>query len=382
MKENISKKIKNTLIVFDIIIAIFIFVAFIFKDSIISLIYPLSASFFMLLSFLGVNLLGYRKNKKRKYKEQITNLLIFTSIIYLISIYFIGNATGFIKNENSIINSIYLLLLVIFMELFRYIIIQKCSKKTTQQYIITFLFILFDILVLSSYGLSSNINIFSIITLVITVTMKNALLSYITSKFGFYPCFIYSGIVTIMPYAAPIYPNLGNYLTIVFFIIYTAVIIYHSSKPIHKDDEEKSDIYKKGPSFYIERILLLFVIFIIFLVSGNFKYSLSAIASDSMYPELKKGDAILLEKLDEKTKDSLEKGMIIAFEESGKIITHRILSIENEDGIEYIITKGDNNSTKDVTKKKKDDIIGIVKFRIPLLGYPSVEISEIKNKKD
>ena len=58
--------------------------------------------------------------------------------------------------------------------------------------------------------------------------------------------------------------------------------------------------------------------------------------------------------------------MIIAFEESGKIITHRILSIENEDGIEYIITKGDNNSTKDVTKKKKDDIIGIVKFRIPL----------------
>ena len=31
-------------------------------------------------------------------------------------------------------------------------------------------------------------------------------------------------------------------------------------------------------------------------------------------------------------------------------------------------------------KKTKDDIIGIVRYRIPLIGYPSVEISEIKNK--
>ena len=52
-----------------------------------------------------------------------------------------------------------------------------------------------------------------------------------------------------------------------------------------------------------------------------------------------------------------------------------------ENGIEKIVTKGDNNDTKDVTKKRKDDIIGIVRFRIPLLGYPSVEISEIKKNK-
>lgn len=382
MKENISKKIKRNLIIFDIIIAAFILISFIFKGSITSLIYPISGAFFMLLSFTSISFLGYRKNKRTKYKDQLTNLVIFISVVYLISIYFIGNATGFIKNENSIINSLYLLIVVIFMELFRYIIIQKCSKKTNQQYIITFLYILFDILVLSSYGINSNINIISIISLVLTTTMKNALLSYITSKFGYYPCFIYSGIVTIMPAAAPIYPDLGNYLTIVFFILYTAIIVYNTSKPIHKEDEEKSERYKKGFSYYLERILLVFVIFIIFLVSGSFKYSLSAIASDSMYPELKKGDAILLEKIDDEKRNSLEKGMIIAFEEEGKIITHRILSIEKEDEIEYIITKGDNNSTKDVTKKKKDDIIGIVKFRIPLLGYPSVEISEIKNKKD
>ena len=72
--------------------------------------------------------------------------------------------------------------------------------------------------------------------------------------------------------------------------------------------------------------------------------------------------------------------MIVAFYQDEQIITHRILSIDEEDGIECITTKGDNNTTKDVTKKKKDDIIGIVKFKIPYLGYPSVEISDIKNK--
>ena len=99
-----------------------------------------------------------------------------------------------------------------------------------------------------------------------------------------------------------------------------------------------------------------------------------------MYPSLKKGDAIILEKADEKNLKTLKKDMIIAFEQDGKIVTHRILAIVEKDGIEYIVTKGDNNSRKDVQNKTKDDIIGIVRFRIPYIGYPSVEISETKNK--
>ena len=99
-----------------------------------------------------------------------------------------------------------------------------------------------------------------------------------------------------------------------------------------------------------------------------------------MYPALKRGDAIILEKVDKGNRNTLKKGMIVAYEQDGQIVTHRILTIELNQGKEYIITKGDNNSTKDVQKKTKDDIIGIVRLRIPYLGYPSVEISEIKNK--
>ena len=99
-----------------------------------------------------------------------------------------------------------------------------------------------------------------------------------------------------------------------------------------------------------------------------------------MYPALKKGDAIVIEEVTSKNVDTLKKDMIVAFYEEERIVTHRIVSIELDEGETYIITKGDNNDSKDVTKKKKDDIIGIVRLRIPYLGYPSVEISEIKNK--
>ena len=45
--------------------------------------------------------------------------------------------------------------------------------------------------------------------------------------------------------------------------------------------------------------------------------------------------------------------------------------------IVVVTTKGDNNNTKDTNKKTKNDIIGLVKLRIPLLGYPSVFVSEL-----
>lgn len=125
---------------------------------------------------------------------------------------------------------------------------------------------------------------------------------------------------------------------------------------------------------------MLFVFVTIILISGKFKYTLSSIASDSMYPELQRGDGIIVKKLTDEEKDNLKVGDVIAFKDGGFIITHRIIEITEEDGKKIYQTKGDNNTSKDVTKKGKDDIIGIVKIKIPYIGYPSVEIAEIKNK--
>lgn len=380
MKKQITKNIQLTLHIINILIILYALITFIFKDKLYNLIHPLNVSFFMLITFFSILFLGFKKNKRNRDKIHIQNTYIVISTLYLITIYLTSNATGVYKNNIDIFNIICLLIYMIISEIERYILLNKANKKNNQTYFITFSYIILDILLISSFN--NNIILNNYFTIIIISIVRNLLLSYTSQRFGYYPCFIYSLITFIFPFTLPIYPNLGNYLTIIFFIIYSLIIYYNISKPIRQEDEENYNKYKKGFSFYLERIFLVFVILIIFLVSGNFRYSISAIASDSMYPELKRGDAVILEKTNKSNINSLKKGMIVAFEEGGEIVTHRILTIELQEGKEYIITKGDNNDTKDVTNKAKDDIIGIVRFKIPLIGYPAVEISDIRNKEE
>lgn len=380
MKEKINKSIQNTLFCIEGILFLYIISVFIMKDHVYSFLQPMNIAFFMLLTFFSILFLGYKKNKKTRDKQHINNIIIIISALYLITIYLAANATGYSKNDFHIGNAIFIFLYMIESEVERYILLTKATKKNNHQYWITFLYILLDILVLSSWS-PLNMQNFPELFVIITIgIIRNTLLSYITYKFGYYPCFIFSFVTFVLPKIAPIYPRLGNYLTILFFVVYTSILFYNISKPLRKEEEESINKYKKGPCFYLERLFFFFIIIVIFLVSGNFKYSISAIASDSMYPELQRGDAIILEKADDKNKEEIKEGTIIAFKENDEIITHRIILIEREGETEYFITKGDNNNTKDVTKKTKDDIIGIVKFKIPLVGYPAVEISEIKNK--
>ncbi len=380
MKNKINTSIKNALIVIELLFLCFVITVYIFKDSLNTLIYPINVTFFMLITFISIIFLGYQRNKKSRIKHKISNIYIVNSTLYLITIYLVGNATGFLKNDFNVLNTIYLIVIMILMEILRYNVLNKCTKNTSDQYIITFLYILLDILILSSFSPNSLPQAGYLASIIILSIIKNSILSYTTYKYGYYPSMIYTFILTIFPLTAPIYPMLGNYLTLVFTIIYSSIIFYNISKPVRKEDEETANNYKKSPSYYIERFLLVFIIIIIMLVSNNFKFSLTAIASDSMYPYIKKGDAVLIDKISDKQKEKLKEKDVIAFQEDGNVITHRIIKIEKDKENTYYITKGDNNSTKDVTKKTKDDIIGIVRIKIPLLGYPSVEISEIKNK--
>ena len=382
MKNDISKQIHITMYILEIVISVFAVTIFVLKSITPTLIQSINVSFVSLLTFFSIIFLGYRKNKNSILKDKISNIYVSMTILYLIIIFFLGNILGYKKIPLNILNTIYYFYIIILIEIFRYIFANKCNKKTTHLIILGFVLTLYDILVMSKFSPINPIFIGDFIPLVIISSIKNALLTYTTYKYGYRPCILYAIIIDIFPVVFPIYPDLTVYLKLIVTIIYSSIIFYNISKSYRREDLESASTYRKSVSFYVERISLVLVIIIILLVSGIFKFSMSAIASDSMYPALKKGDAIIIEEVTDKNINTIRKNMIVAFEEDGKIITHRIISIELEEGEEYIITKGDNNPSKDVTKKKKNDIIGIVRLRIPFLGYPSVEISEIKNKEN
>ena len=95
------------------------------------------------------------------------------------------------------------------------------------------------------------------------------------------------------------------------------------------------------------------------------------IVSPSMVPNINVQDAIIIGRTDP---NDLKQGDIISYLAtdsyySGKVITHRIIGIEDVNGELLFRTKGDNNNVADGVLVNEDNVYGKVLFRIPFLGY-------------
>ncbi len=131
--------------------------------------------------------------------------------------------------------------------------------------------------------------------------------------------------------------------------------------------------------------LLLALIFIIFLFYfGDLLYNIRSgedkpplfdayiIVSPSMVPTINVQDGIIIVR---SSPDDLKQGDIISYLATdsyyaGKIITHRIIGIEeSEDGVLFYRTKGDNNNVADAVLVNESNVYGKVLFKIPMLGY-------------
>ncbi len=120
----------------------------------------------------------------------------------------------------------------------------------------------------------------------------------------------------------------------------------------------------------------LIIFFLLFLAYGNLPnrwYHILYVYSGSMSPAINPGDLIIITP---PTK-VLEPGMILTMRVDGKLVTHRLLGISS-DGL--VITKGDANKTLDSWDQGKLEIGGIVRGRIPYLGYMS-QIGGVFNQK-
>ena len=93
-----------------------------------------------------------------------------------------------------------------------------------------------------------------------------------------------------------------------------------------------------------------------------------------MSPAIHKGDAVLISK---HKNNVLKKGEIIAYRSNGIVIIHRIVQVEKKKNKYYYIVQGDANNTPDNELLPHKEVIGVVKLKIPVIGYPSVILSEL-----
>jgi signal peptidase len=93
-----------------------------------------------------------------------------------------------------------------------------------------------------------------------------------------------------------------------------------------------------------------------------------------MTGELNQGDVAIFERL---VDQPVIEGQVIAFEKDGTVIIHRVADIQTINGITRYYTKGDANEDLDAGFILRSNIIGLVNFKIPYIGYPTIWIRNI-----
>ena len=111
---------------------------------------------------------------------------------------------------------------------------------------------------------------------------------------------------------------------------------------------------------------------LIALTSGIFKYYFLTIGSGSMEKEIFVGDVVVVEKLSESEYDKIDVGTILVFKIQDKIVVHRVVEISDKKGAPLYYTKGDNNEERDEWVVSANNLIGRTRFKIPMIGLPSV----------
>ena len=91
-----------------------------------------------------------------------------------------------------------------------------------------------------------------------------------------------------------------------------------------------------------------------------------------MEPEISKGDVVIVDK----NYNEINVDDVLAYMHNGKVIVHRIYKVIKNDNEYFVYTKGDANNDYDKYKVTEDMFIGVVKKKIPLIGYPTVLLNE------
>lgn len=385
-----KRDFKNISLLIILLIYSIIYRLFIYKNM-LGYSEAFSAALIILLTFLAIKFLGFQKNKKTKIKQYITNVTIITIILFFVLSYGIGLFVGFLSNSYSrtlsaiIGNTFFQFIIIIATEIFRYTILRANKDKKYVAVFTTIILIIFELVItLQPISLNDYEGLFRVITsTILPIISKNIVISYLVYNIGYVPGLIYRLVMDLYIYFMPIIPDLGDYLNSMLGIGLPFLIYLYASRTLNEYNNGVEREYGTETFKLIDVPFIAFMVVLICLISGFFPYYMIGIGSESMEPKIAKGDAVVIHKIPSKDKKNhtakLEVGQVIAFKMRDKTIVHRLVAIEEKDGVTYYRTKGDANNSRDNVNLTIENIYGVIEFRIPYIAYPTIYLTEFLN---
>jgi len=383
-----KRGLKSALLLLIFIAYIAIYRVIIFSDY-LKYSQVINISFLVAYASLSIWLLGYRKYKSSFDSKNITRTVILYIFIAFVIMYGLGLAVGFLRNAYSrnlltIFGNVFIpILIIIAIEIIRYVIIWANKDKKFLICLFTLALIVFEVCTsVRTFQVGNVEEIFKLIaTVILPITIKNAVISYLSYHIGYKVPILYRVIMDIYTFIIPIIPDIGEYLNSIILIALPSVIYINAFSYIDERKQEVEHIFESERFSWWDIPAVAFILLLACLVSGFFPLYMVGVGSNSMQPKINKGDAVIIEKIKDYSK--LKETDIIAFknEKNGKVVIHRIKEVTTTNGKLSFVTKGDANNTADTSVVFTSQIHGKIKAKIPYIAYPTIWLSEYFNKK-
>jgi len=328
--------------------------------------------------------MGLEKDRS-PYGDDVLQIVFIYVVIYLIATYIFGLFFGFLSNPYNLAftkilqNTIPVIAVIILQELVRFEYTSKAKENKFLLLFMTMIFILFDVSIgWRGANFTDAMKVYEFIGNVIVASItSNLLLTYISTKVGYKSTIMYRILFIIPTYIIFIWPDLGLYLQSLLYVIFPVILFLKLNvflaqfKPIPRTAR-----VQKMRRFLIMAPTYAIIIAVFIIVSGIFKIYGMAVASNSMKPTFGRGDMVIVSKVNDDEMELLQPGVVIAFYYEGRVLTHRIVEVGGTGKAKAFITKGDHNEDNDNWIITSKDVRGIVKYKIPIIGYPTVWLSE------
>lgn len=231
------------------------------------------------------------------------------------------------------------------------------------------------------FGGISQVNGFSDFLDVVGLTffpalVSNLLYNYLAKRYGMLPSAVFRFILALPLYLIPIVPALDEAIYS-FFLMIIPVFAWLFVDLLY-EKKKKYAIRKGGTASLISiSVMIVIMVSVIMLISGEFRYKLVVIATESMTGSINKGDALIYEDYDGQ---KIEEGAVVVFTKNNKdLIIHRVVDIQYKNGTAYYTTKGDANKIADSGYITVENLRGVVLYRLPNVGQPTLFLRDLFN---
>ena len=337
------------------------------------------------ISAILIHFLLKTDKREERFSNEIILIIVISLLFYYAITYFFGFFTGFYYSSYSksilgiIRNIIFALIIIFSIENIREDLIKNNAYHKSIVYITPIICCLLELPSLINFKvLTTKVDIFyAFLVLMLPSITKNIVLTFITFKSNKRSSITYQLLKTIPLYFLPTFPNFGEFLEIVINmllpVLVLVLVLNITNIKFDKIKNSRKLSLNNITNKVLNTIMLCLILIILYLTSNLFRYYSLAIGSTSMKGSINKGDIVIIDK----RYNSIKKNDVIAFNEQGRVVVHRVVKVMKDSNEKSYKTKGDNNKNIDSWVVKKDAIVGKEVVRIKWIGWPTVILSEI-----